>query len=232
MDFRNHNVMLTGFDDADALRIVSMLGAFDIDFHRVAWNDSLTGIIKSREYDAVLFRYPANGLRLESFLEALRSEGAKSRHAGAVVFADDRQVEEARALLGRGVNRIVRLDDQGDTLRESVLSLLDVARRFPVRAPVEISIDEEDGPQKAYCHTENLSMTGMLINCLTRFPIGTTIEFAISIPGDEQPIRGVAQVARLTDPQHESVLGMGAAFTSFSDVDRARLRSALSQHAH
>jgi uncharacterized protein (TIGR02266 family) len=232
MDDRKHNVMLTGFDDADALRIVSALGAFDIDFHRVAWNDGLSGLLKTREFDAVLFKYPCKGLRLELFLDALRSDAAMSRHAGAVVFADDRQLQQAEQLLGRGINRVVHIDDTGDSLRESVLSLLDVAHRFPVRAPVELIIDLEESPQKAFCHTENLSMSGMLVNCLTRFPVGTVLEFELTIPGEEQPIRGAAQVARLTDPQREQVLGMGAAFTSFMETDRARLRGALSRQIH
>jgi hypothetical protein len=149
-----------------------------------------------------------------------------------VVFTDEQHLQLAEELLGRGVNRVVFIDDTGDDLRESVLSLLDVAQRYPVHAPVELSIDLEDSPQKAYCHTENLSLSGMLVNCLTRFPVGTILEFALTIPGEEQPIRGGARIARLTDPQREQVLGMGAAFTSFTDSGHSRLRSALSRQIH
>lgn len=232
MEDRRHQVMLTGLDDAEALHVVSALGAFDIDFHRVAWSDGLIGIIKSREFDAILVRYPPEGLRMAAFVDALRSEGSRSQHAAVITLSEPRQVDRARRLIGHGINRVVALDARGDALRDTVLSMLDVARRYQLKAPVEISAHDDKGPLKAYCHTENLSLSGMLVSCMTRLPVGTSIEFSITIPGEADPIRGSARVARLTDPTREHVLGMGATFQSFIESDRSRLRSVLSRQVH
>jgi hypothetical protein len=233
MDLRKHQVLLIGFDEADALRIVSMLGSFDFECHRVPWSDGISGFVSSREFDAILCSYPDEVEKLTAFLEVLRAEEAVSRHAGVVVLVDPDQLDHARRHLGLDVNRIAPLDGMGDALRDSVLSLLDVAQRFSVKAPVEVSAFFDSQPMRAYCHTENLSMSGMLVSCSTRFPVGAPFEFAISLPGEEHPIRGTAQVARFTDPGRErGVLGMGASFLTFSDSHRSRLRGILARHVH
>jgi hypothetical protein len=43
------------------------------------------------------------------------------------------------------------------------------------------------------------------------------------------PGSGRARVARIADPRREKVLGLGAAFESFAQSDRSRLRNALSR---
>ena len=228
---RNHQVLLTGFDDQEAVRIVAILSPFGVDFHRVPRNESLTGIVAYREFDVILFRCPARSQDLIRTMEVLRAEDAFSRHAGIVAFADPLRIDWVRRHVGRGINRVLALDSSPDTIREAVLSLLDVAQRFPVRAPIQISLSAGDRPATAHCHTENLSMSGMLVSCSQPFPIGSPLEFTLSFPGEEQPIRGKARVARVTDPKRERVLGIGASFVEFSDNHRSRLRSLLLRRA-
>jgi hypothetical protein len=88
-----------------------------------------------------------------------------------------------------------------------VLSLIDVPRRFQVRAPVEISPAANHISEPAYCHTENLSMSGMLVSCMRPAPVGCLLDFALLFPEEERPIRGRARVARIADPRREKVLG-------------------------
>jgi len=232
MDFVQHQLLLVGFNDTEAVRTVSTLASFDVDFHRAAWSDGLLAFVTSREFDAMLVRYPERGRDLTLFLEALRADEGYSRYAGVVVLADRRRLEIARRFLARGVNRVVSLEDMGVPLRESVLELLDVARRFPVRAPIAVSCTQSNGPTTAHCHTENLSMSGMLVCCAQPFPVGSPMEFAISAPGEDEPIRGKARVARQTDPRRErGVVGMGASFLEFPTSHRSRLRNLLLSQA-
>lgn len=227
MDLIHHQLLLVGFNDAEAVRIVSTLASFDVDFHRVAWSDGLLGFVAAREFDAIVARFPNTGRDLALFLEALRSDAGYSRHAGVVVLAEKSRLDAARSYLSRGVNRIVTLEKMGRDLRDSVLELLDVARRFPLRTPIKLSGRVKNSHMTAHCHTENMSMSGMLVCASKLFPVGSPVEFAISIPGNDEPILGKARVARLTDPRRENVLGMGASFVEFSENHRSRLRSLL-----
>jgi hypothetical protein len=227
---RQLQVLLIGFDDADALQIVSILGSFEVDFHRIPWMDGLGPFIRVREFDIIMFGYPVQDPWLAILLEAMRTEDGLSRHAGVIAIVDAEGVEQAQHLLGQGVNRVVPIDGPEDELREAVMSLLAVARRLDFRVPVELTSLADSGPTTSFCHTENISMSGMLVSCARQIEVGVPFDFAISVPDDPQPIRGTAKVARHTDPERERVLGMGASFVSFPDNHRSRLRGILARH--
>lgn len=227
---RRHQVLLIGFDHADAMQIISTLGSFDIDFHRVPWMDGLGPFIRVREFDLILFPYPVQDPWLTVLLDAMRTEDGLSRHAGVIAVVDSDNADDVCRRIGMGINRVVPLDDTGSHLREAVLSLLDVARRLQLRAPVELTAVADSGPVTMFCHTENISMSGMLVSCTRHFKVGAPFEFAIAMPGEQNPIRGTAEVARHTDPHREQVLGMGASFVSFPENHRSRLRGILARH--
>jgi hypothetical protein len=227
---RKHQALLIGFREVDVLRIVSALSSVDVDFHRAPWMDGLGAFLAQRQFDAILFAYPTE-TQIDTFLEALRGQRAVSRRAGVVALADSGHLEAVRRHIGGGVNRVVHLNDQGDGLRESVLSLLSVAPRFPVRAPIQVSAVMSDDTVTVHCVTENVSASGMLVSCAKKFAVGLPLDFAMSLPGDIDPIRGAARVARLTDPQREQVIGVGASFLSFPGDDQARLQAILARCA-
>jgi hypothetical protein len=225
---RTHQALLIGFREVDMLRIVSALSSVDVEFHRAPWMDGLGTFLAQNRFDAILFAYPTE-TQIENFLEALRAQRAVSRRAGVVALADSGHLEAVRRHLGSGVNRVVHLNDQGDAIRDSVVSLLSVAPRFPVRAPIQLSAAASDDTAAVHCVTENLSTTGMLVSCAQKFPVGLPLDFAMSLPSDTNPIRGAARVARLTDPRRERVIGIGASFLSFPGDDQARLHAILAR---
>jgi hypothetical protein len=227
-----YQILLTGLGHNDVHRLVTLLESFDIDFHRIPWNGRLLAAVKRTAFDVVIAGHPGIEMPVEALLEALRDPEAASRHAGLVLFTEPVAATDANRLLGRGVNRVASRTDPDRVVQESILSLIDVPRRFQVRAPVELSRAAEPEPTTTYCHTENLSMSGMLVSCARPQPVGALLDFALLFPDEEQPIRGRARVARIADPRREKVLGVGAAFESFSQSDRSRLRSVLSRRYH
>jgi len=63
----------------------------------------------------------------------------------------------------------------------------------------------------------------MLLRGVTQFPVGTTFGFEMVVPGEAKPIRGTAEIMRVTDPRREDVHGVGVRFVSFEGSDRLRL---------
>ncbi len=232
MIFPTRQILFSGLGHNDVHRLVSLLEAFEVDFHRVPWNQRLAGIVARSGFDVVVVGEPNPELSLEELLSALRRAGSASRHAGLVLYGSSEVAELGRQFLGHGVNRVVSKSDPDHEVQDSVLSLIDVPRRFHLRTPVHISLTREMDTTTAYCHTENLSMSGMLVNCTQQPSVGALLEFALLFPEEESPIRGRARVARIADPRREKVMGVGAAFESFSHTDRSRLRSALSRRWH
>jgi hypothetical protein len=228
-----HHVVLLGLDDELARRLVLLLGPFDVDFVRLPWGRHTQSVITRAEFDLILALCPGDGSRVRERIEEYRAPSSRSRHSAIVLFADSRSVLEARRLIGRGVNHVVPLYKPQDLWQDTVLSLLDVARRFDLRTAVEVTAELDGSPLTAACLTENVSLSGMLVNCSheVTLPVGATLSFAMAVPGDEVPIRGRACVARTTDPRRERVEGIGARFVSFSESDQSRLRSVLSRQA-
>lgn len=227
-----YQILMTGLGHNEVHRLVTLLESFDVDFHRIPWNGRLLAAVQRAAFDVVIAGHPGVEMRVETLLESLRHTDAASRHAGLVLLTEPAAAADANRLLGRGVNRVVSRTDPDRVIQDSILSLIDVPRRFQVRTPVEISRSADPATEPSYCHTENLSMSGMLVSCVRPEPVGALLDFALLFPDEERPIRGRARVARVTDPRRERVLGVGAAFESFAQSDRSRLRSALSRRSH
>jgi len=230
--FPTRQVLFTGLGHDDVHRMVSLLEAFEVDFHRVPWNRRLLTAVVRTGFDVIVAGYPALDMPLDSLVSTMRGSGSASRHAGLVLYSSPEEESECRKLLGRGINRVVSRSDPDQTIQESVLSLVDVPRRFHLRAPVHISDVQKRETPTSYCHTENLSMSGMLVNCAKQPDVGALLEFSLLFPEEPEPIRGRARVARIADPRRERVMGVGAAFESFAQSDRSRLRNALTRRWH
>lgn len=232
MIFATRQILFTGLGHDDVHRFVSLLEAFEVDFHRVPWSDTLLSVVERNGFDVVVAGYPAPDLPLDALVSALRAPESASQHAGLVLYCAPGATGAAEHLLGHGVNRVVSRSDSDHDIQDAVLSLIDVPRRFQLRAPIHISDVANRERSVAYCHTENLSMSGMLVNCSHQPDLGALIEFSLLFPEEEVPIRGRARVARIADPRREKVMGVGAAFESFTQSDRSRLRHALSRRWH
>ena len=139
-------------------------------------------------------------------------------------------LEEARASLGTGVNRVVTEESVDVALESAVRDLLDIAPRVPLHAPAWISLASDIGPKTARCATENLSTSGMLVTANLPFPVGSSVTFRISIPDETTPIRGTGLVSRTTDLSREGCDGFGVSFQSFMEADRSRLKSIVRTH--
>jgi len=226
---RRHQVLLAGVHDDVARRLVLRLDAFGVDFQRVPWGEASSRFAVRSEFDAIVIGCPPGKPDIEEVLSQVRSPGSRSRYAGIVVLGRGGRLDKARKLVGRDVDRVESLDSPDESWRDAVLDLLGVARRFPLRAPVDVTAELGRKPVTATCRTENVSISGMLLCCSHRLPIGTTLRFSLEVSGDQLPIRGEARVARSTDRVREGIEGIGAAFVSFLEADASRLRNALAR---
>jgi hypothetical protein len=135
--------------------------------------------------------------------------------------------------MGFGIGRLVMLESVESELRDVVSTMLEVAPRFPLRAPIQLATT---GPGEydtwALGTTENISDSGMMVSCAHEMPVGSTIQFQISVPGYAFTIRGSARVIRTTDSVREGTQGIGARFVSFDGSGKASLNDLLSRRVH
>jgi hypothetical protein len=151
-----------------------------------------------------------------------------------VLVCEPRHLDAAQTFVGIGVgiNRAITADDMNERLAPTILELSSVAPRATLRAPTRVVLHLEQRPLRTFCPTENVSETGMLLRGFGHYPPGTTIDFEINIPGQSDPIRGRATIARTTNVAAERMEGVGARFNDFRDGDRARLTEYLNDLVH
>jgi len=225
------DILLLRLDDGDRLRVSGLLRSAGAEVHHGPWDSDTADLVFSTPFDAVVVGFPVAGPALSAFLRAVRATGSGCRRAGVVLLAAEGHEREAEPFIGRGVNRVVPRAEVELRLVRTVGELLSVAPRHAVRAPARVTIHTTGRALKAFCQTENLSISGMLLKGFGHHPVGTSLDFELNLPGETAPIRGAAEVRRATNTTVERVEGVGARFLSFATGDRFRLESFLSRAA-
>jgi hypothetical protein len=220
-------VLVTQTDDDLYRRIADPLRSNEMDVHKAHWDDTTVELVQSTPFDVIVVGYPVTEESLGRFLDTARAEGSACRRAGLVLVTESALEDQARELIGKGANRVVALTDLEAGLREAVDELTSTAPRLSVKAPATIKLFADGRPLKVMAQIENLSASGMLLRGVTQFPVGTSFDFEISVPGESAPIRGSAEITRSTDPDREATEGVGVRFVGFTGSDRIRLEMYL-----
>jgi len=204
----------------------------DVELRHQPWSDYTLELVQATRFDAIVIGFPGPITELRRFVQCVRSPGSASEHAGILLLAEPDHLPAANTFVGIGVgiNRAIATSDL-EQLGPMIADLTTVAPRVPLRAPTRVILNLERR-LRTFCQTENVSETGMLLRGFGHYPPGTTIDFEINIPGQSDPIRGSATIARTTNVDHERLEGVGARFDNFFGADRGRLTDYLNQHAH
>lgn len=225
-------VLLTGLEQSELGRFLPPLAAYGLQLHHVPWGDDAIDLVREERFDAIVVSFPAEGASLARFLSSVRSASGVSRDCGLVLLAVAGSEERARQLVGHGVNRVVSFDAARRELAEAVVAVLQVAPRVPLRLPTRVLLQDNDRRSATFCQTVNLSTSGMLVAGFAIYPVGALLDFELTLPGDQRPIRGGAEIARHANPIREGVEGFGARFVTFRETDRLRLEAFLSSREH
>jgi len=227
-------VVMTRTDESTFAKVRDAVRGADIDLQMAPWNDNTLELVQSTSFDAIIIGFPGPITALRRFVQCVRSPGSACQRSGVVLLCEPRHLEAAQTFvgIGAGINRAICATDINETLAQSLLELSSVAPRSTLRAPTRVVLHLDHRPLRTFCQTENVSETGMLLRGFGHYPPGTTIDFEINIPGQSDPIRGKATIARTTNVAAEMMEGVGARFSDFRDGDRARLTEYINDMVH
>jgi len=215
-------------------RALEAVRGSDVELHHQPWSDNTLEVVQATRFDAIVIGFPGPITELRRFVKCVRSPGSASEHAGILLLAEPDHLPAAKTFVGIGVgiNRAIATSDLEQLFVTMITVLTTVAPRIPLRAPTRVVLNLQQRALRTFCQTENVSETGMLLRGFGHYPPGTTIDFEINIPGQSDPIRGSATIARTTNVDHERLEGVGARFDNFLGTDRGRLTDYLNQHLH
>lgn len=216
-------VLLTRVDDSTHRRVAELLRRARVDLHHAKWDRTTLDLVQGTSFDVIIIGFPVSKAALSRFLDTARAPGAACRRAGLLLITEDGHSDAAAALIGKGANRVVLESELDGRILSCVEELASPAPRVSVRMPARIRLFADGRPLRLMAQIENLSASGMLLRGVTQFPVGSAFEFEMVMPGEPKPIRGAAEITRITDSRREVVQGVGVRFISFEGSDRLRL---------
>jgi len=230
MGLKRRNVLVIGVDPSEFGRAAPLLRREEFEVDRFPGPKGAVELIARVPFVLLVVRYPLPGMEIEAFLAEVRKQGSPCRKASLLLLASDGDLRAARALVGRGANRVVPLARCEKELVAAVSALSDVAPRKEARYVARLEVRIDDARDVVFCQTENLSASGMLLVTDRRYRKGTRIHFELRVPGEERPVAGVAEVVRHTLHGREKVGGLGVRFVSFvGDAGRRLARHVASE---
>lgn len=221
------NVLAVGVTPEEFDRLVPFLLRQSFDVDRFPSATGAVELISRVPFEVLLVRYPLPDMPVERFLEEVRRDESPCLRSSLLMLTDTDREDEARRFVGLGANRTINLEASADEIQESISSVLDVAPRKSARVLARFEVRIGDSKDMILCQTENISATGMLIRTDQRYEIGTQLEFEFTLPNDQRPMRGVAEIVRHTRSGRDSVGGIGMRFLSFAGDSQRRFHTFL-----
>ena len=182
---------------------------------------------ESARVELVIFAKEATTLSLEDAIRTIRSDTSPSKTASLLVLAEPGTEDNARELIGRGVNRVMLSVDPPKYIALQVAELLEIPPRATLRLSTRMLVEVTNGFEIALGAVVNLSASGLLLETDADLEPGQHVVISIDIDPQVEPVAAKAEVVRTADPEREGIEGVGARFLSFAGDSRRRLEAIL-----
>jgi DNA-binding NarL/FixJ family response regulator len=213
-------ILVTGSEEISDDELLVALGEAGFDARVQPWHAEVPALVESELFDAIVVRLPLPGVGFGVLLSSIRSRSARCRQAGLVILTPENEIGAVEKLIGRGVNRVLRNSSKPSEIVAAIEEVQGAAKRVSIRLPIQLEVTLPAGDSRAYCQTENLSESGMLLRGIQHYPLGTRFSFQLQIPGTDHCLGGIAEVTRTTDAAREQIQGLGARFVEVDSSDR------------
>ena len=183
-------------------------------------NEDVLNIHRKERADLIITELYGSGMGALQLCSFLRAD-ADLRRVSVIVYCRDNEIERSEAERCRA-NAILTLPVAETLLRRKVQEFLNIPSRG--RFSARFSARRASGPGQGVidCRTENISVTGMLIEADTELHRGDRIQYALALAG-QQPFTMQAEVVRTEEhamSAHRNRYGV-----RFSRIDPAARRA-------
>ena len=162
----------------------------------VAGTREALDLARSLPFDVVVVAVGGIDIGLRDLVRALRRPDSASRDTMLLAVAGGPAAGAAQALLGHGANRVLAAGAGEEELVRGILELVESSPRVPLKAVIRFRLRQGADERIAMCQTEDVSVTGAFVRTQIAPPPGTQLRFELVVPGQVEPIRGTAEVAR------------------------------------
>ncbi len=227
MNGKEPRVLAAGLERLAFERLAPFLRRDALSVDWVATPEAGVSMAWKSHYDVIIMDAEPSDWPLDRVVREMRSEASQSRNAAILVLAEPDQVDVARALKSRGVNRVMLISDPPQIIRDQMATLVEVSPRAEVRLATNLETALGNTGRELFCQTENLSATGMLVRTRHRPQLGSKVVFKIHLGDGSGPIVGRGQLVRHASDTKGRPEGVGIRFLSFAADGAERLAQYL-----
>ena len=223
---KRFKVLLAGIGRGPFEALAPVLDRQNLDVVRVATPEDAIEFASKQPVDLVVFDGEPSEMRLEEIVPLFRAEASQSARSFLLVMAERGRDMDARALVGRGINRVMHLDEPQERIEEQVVDLLGVVPRAAARFAIRLFTTLDDGDEVVFGRTENVSLSGMLVQTPTMIAPGQQVTYELLCDERVEAVKGDAEIVRRA--VRDGVEGIGVRFLDFEGEGRERLDAILS----
>jgi hypothetical protein len=223
---KQFKVLLAGIGRGPFEALAPVLDRQNLDVVRVATPEDAIKYASKQPVDLVVFDGEPSEMRLEEIVPLFRAEASQSARSFLLVMAERGRDMDARALVGRGINRVMHLDEPQERIEEQVVDLLGVVPRAAARFAIRLFTTLDDGDEVVFGRTENVSLSGMLVQTPTIIAPGQQVTYELLCDERVEAVKGDAEIVRRA--VRDGVEGIGVRFLDFEGEGRERLDAILS----
>jgi CheY-like chemotaxis protein len=212
-------LLMVGFERAVRGRVGESLAPFGHRLTTAGDGPKALRLASRRRFDALLVSHPLAGAATSRFLHDVREPESACRTSPLVLVTPEKCRRDAETYLGRGATRVLAVEEVPQALPGVLEPLFLVAPRANLKVPVRIEVLGQQFPRRVFCETVNVSASGMLLRVPHTVHPTTFLRFELFLPGLAGPIRGEAQVVRMTVQRREPYPGIAVVFHRFAGSD-------------
>jgi CheY-like chemotaxis protein len=222
-------VLVAGIGRRPFEALAPVLDRHKLEVVQVAAPENSVELARSERFDLVIFDAEPRQVTLGEVVAMIRDERSESRLTSLLVLAEHRNADAARRLIGRGVNRVMLLDDPPKLIDKEVADLLHIAPRANIRLATRLRTSVADGTEEVLGEVVNLSLSGLLVQTDMLFEMGEQVVVSI-YPGDrDDPVVAKAEVTRRALSERGGADGFGIRFLSLAADGELRIVTALEE---
>ena len=206
--------------------MLKLLMRSEFTVHSAATVGELYRNLDGYDYRIAILGFPAPGFEPREFVPVLRGRSCRTRGASLILLVPEEEEQQYAALVGKGVNVVLRANAPMDLLEAEIARLTEVAPRVTGKFMIRIR-REQDRKQTMYlCQTQNISEKGVFLATTMKLPVDVPVSFEFPLPDNRTVIRGDALVVRHSMKGRENE-GMALQFTDFRGTGRDDLQHFL-----
>ncbi len=186
----------------------SILQRKDMKLFTARTNDEALSIHRAERVNLIISRVDLPGTACEQLFAPMRND-ATLRSVSLLLFCLDRPGDRVRAELCRP-NAIMALPVNSALLLEKAESLLNVPARESYRVLLSASIVGSSRDRSFFCRSENISVTGLLLETERSLSLGDWLTCSFFLPDTKQiTVAGeVVRIINLTDKSETKRYGV------------------------